>query len=554
MSWRTTVPVLLGLASALPGASAQQPPPPPTPIFGETVEVRVVNLEVVVSDRDGLPVTGLRAGDFRLLVDGAETPIRYFTEVRGGAAVASPTPGTPSEPGVAGVPDLVAGEPVGTSYLVFIDDYFSIARDRDLVLSGIADQLSRLGPEDRMAIVAYDGTSVDMLSTWSTSSAELTRALRQAAQRPAQGLRRLAERRNFLAGQRLMRPGGFGAVGSPLDNRLGPDERYYADVVEQQVRNEVSAAVGALRGFANPPGRKVMLLLSGGWPYDIASYVSQQLGRPVLEPAIAHGADLLAPLIDTANQLGYTLFPVDVPGLTTDSGVDAADAAPPVSGEQFAAFVRENNAQYSLQYLARETGGQALLNASRRTALERAANATRTYYWLGFVPQWQGDDRAHRVRVEVRREGLKVRSRAGYVDISRQRETSMAVESILMFGNGANARPLDLRVGAARKASSSTMRVSIELAVPADQLTLVPIGGQRIADFELRVAAIDDRGQRSEMPVLPVRLAVDAEPRPGQRAVYQTELELRRTHNRVVVALYDPVAGVIWSATTDIRP
>jgi hypothetical protein len=48
----------------------------------------VVNLEVVVTDRDGLPVTGLTAGDFRLLVDGGETPIRYFTEVRGGDAVA----------------------------------------------------------------------------------------------------------------------------------------------------------------------------------------------------------------------------------------------------------------------------------------------------------------------------------------------------------------------------------------------------------------------------------------------------------------------------------
>jgi hypothetical protein len=61
------------------------------PVFGETLEVRVVNLEVVVTDRDGLPVTGLAPSDFRLSVDGQALPIRYFTEVRGGDAVAPET-------------------------------------------------------------------------------------------------------------------------------------------------------------------------------------------------------------------------------------------------------------------------------------------------------------------------------------------------------------------------------------------------------------------------------------------------------------------------------
>jgi hypothetical protein len=41
----------------------------------------MVNIEVVVTDRDEVRVTGLRPQDFLLLVDGLEVPIEDFTEV-----------------------------------------------------------------------------------------------------------------------------------------------------------------------------------------------------------------------------------------------------------------------------------------------------------------------------------------------------------------------------------------------------------------------------------------------------------------------------------------
>src|SRR5688500_16574228 len=45
------------------GASAE-----PVSAFGDVVEVRVVNLEVVVTDAEGRRVPDLKRGDFRLLV------------------------------------------------------------------------------------------------------------------------------------------------------------------------------------------------------------------------------------------------------------------------------------------------------------------------------------------------------------------------------------------------------------------------------------------------------------------------------------------------------
>jgi Ca-activated chloride channel family protein len=47
---------------------------------GERLEVRLVELYVVVTDRDGRPVTGLSRNDFRLLQDGREQDIASFDE------------------------------------------------------------------------------------------------------------------------------------------------------------------------------------------------------------------------------------------------------------------------------------------------------------------------------------------------------------------------------------------------------------------------------------------------------------------------------------------
>ena len=98
------------------------------------------------------------------------------------------------------------------------------------------------------------------------------------------------------------------------------------------------------------------------------------------------------------------------------------------------------------------------------------------------------------------------------------------------------------------------MRLPIALSLPVDQLALLPSGEAQVADLELRVAAIDERGGRSEVPVIPIRLTIPGTPPAGARARYETTLELRRVKNRVAVAVYDPVSGAIWSKIAEVRP
>ena len=539
-----------GLFAALVPAAAQQPQPPAEqpPVFGEQIEVRVVNVEAVVTDRRGNRVPDLKPGDFRLKVDGKTVPIEYFNEVRGGQAVAAAEGAAEAAP-VKGLPSLAPGTPVGTSYLVFIDDFFAIGARRDQTLRALKEQVGRLGPEDRMAIVAFDGGKVDMLSSWTNSPQKLGAAIEQAIGRHAYGVARLAELRSFESTRRFggvtFEPTGRAGFAQQLDIQ----ELEFAEHLAAQTERAVAAATSTLRGFASPPGRKVMLLLAGGWPYSPAEFVVNNPNRPVLERDVPQGEVIFRPLVDTANRLGYTLYPVDVPGVENEAA-DASLAAPRNNGLN----IREEEHQATLLFVADQTGGKALLNSQSTDLLPVVEADTRSYYWLGFTPSWQGNDQRHRVEVEVTRPGLKVRSRDSFLDLSRKAENAMMVESTMLFGNGPDAIPLPVQIGTPVADGRREMLVPIVLAIPVDAITFVPVDGKYVAELDLRVAAIDTGGNQATVPQIPVRLAVESQPKAGTSIHYETKLRLRRFPHQLTLAVFDPLGGKTLTARAEVVP
>jgi VWFA-related protein len=551
----TSCLLALGLVAAAVPATAQ-PPDAEAPIFGEIVDVRVINLEVVVTDGKER-IHGLRSEDFRLLVDGRETPIEYFTEVRGGRAAA--------EPSGAAVPALAPGEAVGTRYLVFIDDAFALPTHRNRVLRRLAEQLPLLGPDDHMAVVAYDGRQIDLLTSWTGSVPELERVFDAARERRAYGLfskPRLAASGlgfdPFLTDSYYGHPFGFDAFSPFADPRygvpgVGHAYAYRGSRAYSQAGQVIDAATSVLRGFARPPGRKVMLLLTGGWPVAADSGFSANVEYGDYGTWAGEDRQLLRPLIDTANRLGYTLYPVDLSGLESHFG--GAEFA--TSGEAAAASRllagREWIEEGALVQLARETGGRALLDAAAHRALERTVEDTRSYYWLGFTPSWKENDERHRVKVEVLRKGFKVRARKDFSDLSRQTEVTMLVESVHLFGlpmpgedPATAAAPLGISFGEPQKGGFGKVVVAVKIEIPYESVTLLPEGGADVAHLELRVAATDDRGGHADVPVIPIEVRREAASQDAV-AVFEFEMKLRRRPHRLLFAVHDPASGEILS-------
>jgi hypothetical protein len=292
---------------------------------------------------------------------------------------------------------------------------------------------------------------------------------------------------------------------------------------------------------------------------------------------LPEGAEVYGPLADTANLLGYTLYPVDVPGVQSGATDITPKGAPSVRlpslalnhskvlpiGEDpggievpvdvGAGNVPEGEVEESLKYLAQETGGKAILNSNRALALATARADTRSFYWLGFSPGWKHDDKPHRIQLEPVRKDLRVRTRTGFLDLSRKAEVSMQVESALLFGNLPGALRMPLQVGVVTRSRRGELEIPLTLGLPVDLMTVVPDGNRFAARLELRYAASDAEGNSSEIPVVPIDLASDHPPAPGKVVKYETRLRLKGTADHLVVAVYDPLSGKIATAETDVK-
>jgi VWFA-related protein len=503
-----------------------------------------VNIEVVVTDRDGVPVRGLGVDDFVLEVDGLEAPIDYFSEVRGGQALAALEGGGMDLPSV---PAIVPGEPVGTSYLIFVDDYFTFEADRNRVLDGIAADLGLMGAQDRMAIVSFDGRRAEMLTSWTGSAIELERALREAKGRSTSGLMRLSELRQFERN----------VVRTPptrsQDFSLDPETRAYVLRLADQVDRMLDGAAATLRGFAEPPGRKVMVLVTGGWPFSVVDFVEGDV-RARLELGLMDGDRLYRQLSDTANLLGYTLYPADASGDGTRWSEDPTSASRFEAGSSSLYLARRTERQYSTRFLARETGGQPLLLGDAEHAFGRAVADTRSYYWLGFSPDRDWDDERHEVEVRTRAGELTVRSRRGFLDSSRSAEVTMNVESALLFGGLPEDPEMVVELGEWRKAGFRKMEIPMTISLPMDQMTFLPTSDGMLAELELRLAVEDEAAQRAEIPVIPLRVETNGAPAPGVRWTYTLPLRLRRKEHRVLVAVYDMASGRIFTSEVKVAP
>lgn len=519
--------------------------------FTDIIDVRVVEVEVVVTDKKGNRASGLGAEDFRLLVDGQPTAVEYFSEVRGDALVTAEedSPGGPEGPGNNGVEPAVWEDP-GRSYLVFLDDYFTDRRYRHRLLKNLDKNVEALRPVDRMAVVRFEGYGLEVLAPWTSSKDDLRDALDEARKRTP---------------RELIRQTLAGVSANPVTR---------SQILARQIEEVANAMAVAMRSFADVPGRKLLLPVTEGWPFDPTLDLSGpgvtaeetrslqagpgaetglpgvgtqqdartrplvgslnpnpnegQLGTlPTLGEVLQlRNVNLLYPMIDHANLLGYTIYPMHVGTLEIGGGGELERS--------------------SLWILARETGGRiATEGAAATLPLEPVVDDTGSYYVLGFSPQRVWDDQRHRVEVELQRDGLEARHRRNFLDLSRAARREMEVEEALLRGEGGD---LDVAVGKWRG-----RQVPVTLRIPMDWVTMVPEGDHYACKLELRVATVDERGGRSEVSTLPINIQ-GPEPPPGSYATYEARLELRKIEQRVVLYLYDTLSGESKVAGLELSP
>lgn len=557
--------LVLGLGAMAPGLVATTSAQQPVEEFDQVVEVRVVNVDIYVTDREGNPVTGLSREDFELQIDGRPVALSNFYAIEDGeevpakmapAAVAGTAPSSRRD---APAPSSDEPEPQPTWLVLYVDNANIKALHRTRVLRDVRRFLYEDGGEfDHILLASYEG-SLHVRQPFTGDPEKVVRALDEIATIQPFGDAEEDELFDVIRA---------------LEDRDAQRERvaYRVEAYAQQRENELRRGLEPFRelldSLAGLPGRKVMLYVSDGLPmnpgeelFNALQLRYRDLGslQGVARYSVAREFDRLSV---AANSAGITLYTLDATGLNAPLAGDVEAVGSGVDNlRATVGSVRTANLQAPLRKLAGETGGLAFLNSNRfGEELERLAHDARSYYSLGFRPPHADDGRFHRIRVEVRRRGVTVRHRYGYRNEPIETRLEQTVEAGLRWGVAENPFGVAIRAAGAAAGGEGgshepTVVVPIEISVPLDALVLLQRDGDRVGRLQLALAVRDRDGGSSPVQRLDLPIAIPATayaPGRGQRYVHELELRMRPGLQRIAVTVWDVLGQEGSTAATQV--
>lgn len=530
-------------------------------LFGERLDVDVVEVEVYVTDRDGHPVTGLGRDDFRLLEDGRPVEITNFYAVAGGRP-APPAGGAVAdgsgEEASAGARDAAA--PAVDRHLrlaVYVDNLHLEPADRNRVFRDLDELLAeRLARGEQVMLVSSNPALV--VHTGFTDDGELVASkVRQMAKEGASGGLVVMQKRLLLR---------------QLERAL-PEEAWSlqgaVETFAETERNETRHALRVLDRFVDSlgglPGRKAILLVTGGIPatpgQEMLLAYENRFGAGAADwRSQATAYDLSADLDDLArraNAAGVTFYTLDAagdrggPAISAESGIEAVAIQTAEYG-----MVEESNHDEPLQRIALATGGVAILNANRPAiAFEDVARGLDSYYSLGYAAAAADGGRYHKLRVEIDRPGVVVRYRHGYRRRSGEEQAAASTLAALVHGVRANPLRVLVEVGEAKRKKKKVFSVPVLVKIPLGRLTLLADGGARDGQVRVVLATSSSGGEIgvSGDRVVPIRVP-DERWEVARRQYWAVELELVLAPgvSRLAVGVVDEVGSESSFVSQDI--
>lgn len=562
------------LAPAPADAQQRNQVPEPPPMFVERVDVNVVNVEVFVTDRDGHRVAGLTRDDFELYEDGQPVEISNFYTVEWQDAL---MPGPPAAPGEAAVPAPRREPPPDQrlNLVVYVDHANIYPDDRRRILEELEGFLEdRLIEGDNVMLVNYHRT-LEVVEPFTRDHARIVEALGEMGKAAAYGPIVDAEYRRLMSSMQV-----FIATQDEQGIRNAYQMvRSHVQQLQSDLRREAEALEKMVRALAGLPGRKALLFVSGGLPQrpgeelyqylqDLAQTVNLTgIGAPlggdfdaVIEPIREDQSHLFSAITRAANAHQVTLYTLDANGSGGRSSISAANSAESVgvgtAGGTTLDAMRTQNLQEPMIDLAEATGGASILNTSNfDDALTRMATDFDTYYSLGYNSPGAGDGEFHRIEVRVKRPGLKVRHRTGYVDKPRAERVADRTYSALLLDVESNPLGIEVDFGAPEHQGGKRWLLPVMVRIPFKEITLLPNGEVEEGRLNIYLAVRDEEGGVSDLHQQPYPVQVPSEQLElarEQAMGYYATLEVRPGKPTLAVGVWDELSGTESFVQTEV--
>jgi len=536
-----TTAVWIVAAGTLLGA---QTPPPVT--YG--VEVRLIEVDAVVTDGEGRVVRELRKEDFEILENGKSQTIDRMSFVEIPIEHAGLRPAGAASPPPADVQtNLQRFE--GRLYVLLLDDVqTSPQRARRVKTAARRFVDENLEPGDIAAVVHVSGSGAANQDFTSNSSLLLASIERfQGRKVRSETLNRIDE---FNRQRQLMSGAGIqvdaGSVKDPEDAVRAHDARRAFDAI-----GAVGRRLSAVRGR-----RKALLWFGEGVAYDMFD-LSRAQATVVIESARA--------AVAAATRANLAIYGVDARGLAglgEETAQMSGVAMDPTTNLGASGLHQElGRSQEHLRKVSNDTGGFAVTNTDEfARAFDRVVMENSAYYLLGYYPTGgAGSGTYRRIDVKVRRPGVNVRARAGY--LAARNTTESAPTGVPAALRDALTGPVPLSAlqmathAAAFKGQSdkASVLVTTEYAAAAFETPAAPSSsGDRL---QASVIAVDPEGRVAASDHTSIGLDVKPQTRQAMKVLgFRTHSRLELPPGRYQLRVAGVLAnGLVGSVHQDIE-
>ena len=463
-------------------------------------DVNFVEIHAVVTDQRGNVIKDLAKEDFEVFEDGKPQTPSVFSLVDIPIERPLTSYGTqPVEPDVRSITRSFDGR----LYVVVLDDLHTSALRSQLVRDAAKRFIQHyVGENDLVAVVHTSGRE-DAAQELTGNRQFVLAAVDKFFGRklPSATAEKLAVHLRDVDGTRNESSEGSTQQSQsrrdPITDPYDAERAFNARRALELVKN-VASWMTDIHGR-----RKALILFSEGIDYDIYDVFTNKSATIVMQDA----RDAIA----AAQRANVGIYAVDARGLT-QSGDEMIEIPSLSDNPQFqegtpSAFQRELLlAQESLIALADETGGRAVVRTNDIPgALARIARENSTYYLLGYqTDASRSPGRFRKIDVRVKRPGLQVRVRRGYMPpdqraLAKKREaeaqagTSPALRAAL--SNPLPIGDVPLRLFAAPfKGAGKDASILLAVEIDGRGLKFEERDGRFNEKVEVSVVAVDYHG------------------------------------------------------------
>ena len=529
---------LLLLFLALP-LSAQQP------TLQERLEVRLIEVDVVVTDKDGRPVTGLGPDDFELFENRKRQTITNFseyrdTEVSTTAATAAPSATTPARP-----------EP---RTIVFLIDTLQIRGDRRTSLfsnlRSLAQRIMREG--DRGQVLQWhDMAGVRILAPPTANRAEIEGALNlaeKALEAPIPEGPSIADQAAWFRST-VTTPDMAAAAEGNIETSI----RQSAEQDLALMRRKTAAMQRILSSLTDPTRRTTFIYVSDNFPISAGKrfFVGRRASGAIPDDPVYSTRAMLDSIIRVANAHGIVFYGLrpEIPWSGGSFGTIAEEQAIAAEVNPGTEAVRDqiilSNELTALSLVAEATGGSIATGPGGMSeAVDAIARDLGSYYTLAYRVTTDGSDRERRVQVRAKNRDYVVRARTSLVDRSEKTRARDLLIARLFENGPAGDIDFDITTHPGRPVQRGRFMIPVELSIPVEDLLFEEEGDQIAAKFSVLAVAGANIGQITKVTEDSRRVAAPAGTQPQGVVTYRFELLADQKPATVAITVFDEKSGL----------